>query len=152
MSFSITTERDHVAPDRKAHQRKTCSTIVHRTVSTRRKILLVDDSALVRAVVVHALSASGFEVSTVDDPRRIDDAVAKDPPDLLLVDATFPGVSDDMLVETIIRHVSQLPVVIFSDRAEAEIQGLVERSGARGFVPKDGATLGERLTAYLAAS
>ena len=124
----------------------------HRTVSTRRKILLVDDSALVRAVVVHALSASGFEVSTVDDPRRIGEAVAKDRPDLLLVDATFPGVSDDLLVDTIMSHVPQFPVVIFSDRSEAKIRALVERSGARGFVPKDGATLAERLTPFLTAS
>ena len=118
-------------------------------MSTRRKILLVDDSALVRAVVVHALSASGFEVSTVDDPRKIDEAFAKDPPGLLLVDATFPGVSDDVLVEVIGRYVPQLPVVIFSDRAEGEIRALVARSGARGFVPKDGATLAERLKPLL---
>ncbi len=126
--------------------------MVIRTVSPRRKILLVDDSALVRAVVVHALSASGFEVRTVDDPRAIDGAVSTDSPDLLLVDATFPGVSDDMLVEAIARHVPTRPVVIFSDRAETEIRTLVERSGARGFVPKDGATLAERLTPFLTAS
>ena len=119
-------------------------------MSTRRKILLVDDSALVRAVVVHALSASGLEVSTVDDPRRIDEALAKDRPDLLLVDATFPGVTDEMLVEAVSRRSSELPVVIFSDRPETEVRDLVERSGARGFVPKDGATLAERLNVFLA--
>ncbi len=121
-------------------------------MSESRKILLVDDSALVRAVVVHALSASGFQVGTVDDPRAIDAAIATDRPDLLLVDATFPGVSDDLLVDVIARHAPSFPVVIFSDRAEAEIRRLVEQSGARGFVPKDGATLAERLTPFLAGS
>lgn len=119
-----------------------------RTVSTRRKILLVDDSALVRAVVVHALSASGFEVCTIDDPRAVDGAIEAERPALLLVDATFPGVSDDLLVDAIARHARALPVVIFSDRAEAEVRALVSRSGARGFVPKDGATLAERLAPF----
>jgi len=126
--------------------------MVVRTVSARHKILLVDDSALVRAVVVHALSASGFEVRTVEDPRAIDAAVAQDRPDLLLVDATFPGVSDDTLVDAIARHSGAMPVVLFSDRPDAEVKGIVERSGARGSVPKDGATLAERITTFLAAS
>lgn len=118
-------------------------------MSVRRKILLVDDSALVRAVVVHALSASELDVVTIDDPRGIDDAVAKDRPDVLLVDATFPGVTDDDLVAVLARHVASLPVVLFSDRPEAQIRELVARSEARGFVPKDGATLAERLTPFL---
>jgi DNA-binding NarL/FixJ family response regulator len=119
-------------------------------VSVRRKILLVDDSALVRAVVVHALSASGLDVTTLEDPRAIDDAVAKEPPDLLLVDATFPNVSDDDLIAILARHVASLPVVLFSDRAAPEISALVSKSGARGSVPKDGATLIEQLTPFLA--
>ncbi|MDF2697346.1 MAG: hypothetical protein K0S65_5729 [Labilithrix sp.] len=126
--------------------------MVARVVSTRRKILLVDDSALVRAVVVHALSASGIDVTTIDDPRAIEEAVAKDRPDLLLVDATFPGVSDSDLVDAISRQAAAIPVVLFSDRPEGEIRDLVAKSGARGFVPKDGATLAERLTTFLAAS
>jgi DNA-binding NarL/FixJ family response regulator len=120
-----------------------------RTVSARQKVLLVDDSPIVRAVVVHALSASGLDVSTIDDPRGLDEAVQQGRPDLLLVDATFPNVTDDQLVEAITRHVATIPVVLFSDRAEPEIRALADRCGARGFVPKDGATLAERLTPFL---
>ena len=126
--------------------------MVGRTVSARRKILLVDDSALVRAVVVHALVASGLEVTTIEDPRAIDDAVAKFSPDLLLVDATFPGVTDNELIATLTAHSASLPVVLFSDRPESEVRALVASSGARGFVPKDGATLVERLTPFLPSS
>ncbi len=118
-------------------------------MSSRRKILLVDDSPIVRAVVVHALSAVGIDASTLEDPRGLDEAVARDRPDLLLVDATFPGVGDDDLVATLSRHTSALPVVLFSDRTEAEMNALVARTGARGFVPKDGATLADRLQPYL---
>lgn len=116
---------------------------------TTQKILLVDDSAIVRAVVVHALTARGLEVSTVVDPREIEEAVAREKPDLMLVDATYPGVSDDELVAAISPHVGALPVLLFSDRAEEEVGSLVRRSGARGAVPKDGATLADRLTPFL---
>lgn len=114
-----------------------------------RRILLVDDSALVRAVVVHALTNGGLEVSTIEDPRGIDEAVAKARPDLLLVDATFPGVADDDLIAILQRHVALLPVVLFSDRPQKDVDGLVARSGARGAVPKDGASLAGRLEAFL---
>ena len=117
-------------------------------MTPKRKILLVDDSPIVRAVVVHSLTATELAVATIDDPRGIDEAVKREAPDLLLVDATFPGVSDEVLVAAISRHASTCPVVLFSDRAEAEVRDLVARSGARGFVPKDGATLGERLAQF----
>lgn len=113
-------------------------------MSSRRKILLVDDSLIVRAIVTHALEASGHEVVAIEDPRGLAEAVAHGEPDLVLVDATFPGITDDQLVELVIPHVA-LPVVLFSDRSEAEVRELVARIGARGFVPKDGATLATRL-------
>lgn len=120
-------------------------------MSSPHKILLVDDSPIVRAVVVHALSAAGLAVTTIEDPSGLDEALAREAPDLLLVDATFPGVSDDVLVAAVSKHVASLPVVFFSDRAEAEVQALVARSGARGCVPKEGATLANRLSPFLAA-
>ncbi|MBX3229274.1 MAG: response regulator [Labilithrix sp.] len=113
-----------------------------------RKILLVDDSALVRAVVAHALAAAGHEVASVEDPGKIDDAVAGGTPDLLLVDASYPGVTDDALVEVVSRHAARLPVVLFSDRPPCEVDALASRIGARGSVPKDGATLASRLAAF----
>ena len=57
--------------------------------------------------------------------------------------------TDDMLVEVLKRHAVALPIVLFSDRPESEVQGLVARTGARGAVPKDGASLSERLKPYL---
>jgi DNA-binding NarL/FixJ family response regulator len=118
-------------------------------VSAKRKILLVDDSPLVRMIVAHTLQGAGHSVSSIDDPSGLDEAVERERPDLLLVDATFPGVTDDQLLAAISRHVAARPVVLFSDRSERELLSLVDRSGARGHMPKDGATLVERLSAFL---
>lgn len=121
------------------------------TVSSARSILLVDDSPIVRAVVKHALSAAGFDVASVDDPRHLAGALAERAPDLVLVDATFPGVSDEQLVALVAPHAEAFALILFSDRPEGDVRDLVARIGARGFVPKDGATLADRLAAWLDA-
>jgi DNA-binding NarL/FixJ family response regulator len=117
-------------------------------LTTKKKVLLIDDSPIVRAVVVHALSAAGFDVVTIEEPRMLDESVAREKPDLLLVDATYPNVTDEDLVTILLRQ-SVVPFVLFSDRQEAEVAALVKRTGARGFVPKDGSTLAQRIRAFL---
>jgi DNA-binding NarL/FixJ family response regulator len=113
-----------------------------------RKVLLVDDSALVRAVVAHALGGTDFEVAAIEDPTGLAAEVARFGPDLLLVDATYPGITDERLVELVSAHAASLPVVLFSDRSPSELEGLSKRIGARGVVPKDAATLAGRLRSY----
>jgi DNA-binding NarL/FixJ family response regulator len=121
-------------------------------VSPRRKVLLVDDSELVRALVVHALGNAGFEVSTIDDPSGLAAALARDTPDLVLVDATFPGTDDSRLVELVAPHAAGRRIVVFSDRPEADVQALAARMGASGTVPKDDVSrLPGRLDALFAA-
>lgn len=115
----------------------------------KRKVLLVDDSPIVRAVALHALGAAGFETTTIEDPRGLDAAVASFRPDLVLVDATYPGVTDDDLVQAVARHSASLPFLIFSDRPEVQVQALATSSGARGYVPKDAATLAQRIEGFL---
>ena len=116
----------------------------------RRKILLCDDSALVRSVVAHALGALDLDVTTIEDPRELAAEVARLAPDILLVDLTYPTVNDDELVALIVPHVKTLPVFLFSDRRPAELAALVERTGARGAVPKDAAVLVDQVRAFFA--
>ena len=115
----------------------------------RPKVLLVDDSELVRAVVAHTLGASEYDVACIDDPRALAVEIARFEPDLLLVDASYPGVTDEVLVALVGAHAKTVPVVLFSDRSDAEVTSLVGRIGARGSVPKEGATLAARLAPYL---
>lgn len=121
-------------------------------MTNRRKVLLVDDSELVRALVVHALGGAGFEVSTIDDPSGLAAALARETPDLVLVDATFPGTDESRLVELVAPHAPGRRILVFSDRPEAEVQALAVRMGASGTVPKDDVSrLPGRLDAFFAA-
>jgi DNA-binding response OmpR family regulator len=120
-------------------------------VPSPRKILLVDDSELVRALVAHALQASGFAISTIDDPSGLEDALAREAPELVLVDATFPGTDESRLVELVAPHAARFPILVFSDRPEVETTALAARMGAAGTVPKDDVTrLPGRLEAFFA--
>lgn len=119
-------------------------------VVSRRKVLLVDDSPLVRAVVSHALGAAGLDVTTLDHPSLLADALTRVTPDVMLVDATYAGVTDDALVELVAPHAKELTVLLFSDRAEDALRALGVRIGAKGIVPKDGAGLAGRLEPYFA--
>lgn len=120
-----------------------------RAIVSKRRVLLCDDSALVRAVVAHALGAAGFEVASIEEPCALAAEVPRFRPDVLLVDASYPGVTDELLVALVAVHAPALPVVLFSDRPDTEVGALVAQIGARGFVPKDGATLAARLDALL---
>lgn len=114
-------------------------------------ILLVDDSALVRAVVGHSLKKEGVTVTSIDDPRGLAAAIERDRPDLLLVDATFPGIGHPELVALVRPHAGARPVVLFSDRSPDVIEVLVRDIGAAGSVPKEAATgeLWARLRGFL---
>lgn len=122
-----------------------------RSVTQPRSILLVDDSALVRAVVSHALKKEGVNIRSIDDPRGLVAAMANERPDLLLVDATFPGVEHDELVRLVSPHTSACPVVLFSDRSPAVIEALVRDINAVGSIPKEaaGGELWARLQRFL---
>lgn len=121
------------------------------SASARPLILLVDDSPIVRAVVAHALESVGMRVEAIDDPRGIAAAVAGAPPDVLLVDATFPATSDDDLVALVLPHAEAVPVLLFSDRKASDLDGLAARMKARAVLPKDGATLAQLLRPFLPA-
>jgi DNA-binding response OmpR family regulator len=90
-----------------------------------------------------------MEVTSIADPRELAGAIAKSRPDLLLVDATFPGIDLDTLVTLVKPHAETYPVVLFSDRPTDEIGALVPRIGAKGAVAKAPAGLRAELEAFL---
>src|SRR5262245_1587889 len=111
--------------------------------SARRKVLVVDDSEIVRTMVCMLLSEHGYEVVAVDSPFAFSQALVDEKPDLVLMDVTMPGLRGDQLVNIAQRSpVHDCPIVWFSDRFDAELARLVKRCGAVGYIKKgDEATL-----------
>ena len=103
----------------------------------RQKILLVDDSDLVRDLTRDMLEEYGYEVVTLDSGLGLTRALAKEKPHLVLIDVSMPAVSGNQLVEVARQYKKHnCPLVLFSDRPAKELSQLAAQCGAAGFIAK----------------
>jgi two-component system response regulator EvgA len=113
------------------------------------RILVVDDNAPLRYALARTLRQHGFEILEASTGEDALATASSDHPDLVLLDVNLPDI-DGFEVATRITADAQPPaVVLTSSRDSTDFGPLVEKSGARGFVPKSelsGAALEDLLT------
>jgi two-component system, chemotaxis family, protein-glutamate methylesterase/glutaminase len=109
------------------------------------KVLIVDDSALVRKVLEAGLSADPriVVVGTAPDPYVARDMIVQQKPDVLTLDVEMPRMDG---VEFLRRLMSQMPipVIMVSSLTEAGAQATLDAldAGAVDFVTKPGSQFG----------
>ncbi len=104
----------------------------------RSKILVVDDSPVVRASARWALENAGYDVALLDSPFMFRQALAAEKPDLVLMDVSMPGLRGDALLAIGQRYESyRCPVVLFSSQPSEELASIVSSLGLAGYIPKD---------------
>jgi two-component system, OmpR family, phosphate regulon response regulator PhoB len=84
------------------------------------RVLVVDDDQRVRTVVGWQLEADGFTVREAGDGVEALDQIDRDPPDLLVLDLSLPGVGGlDVLRRVRLREqaAARLPVIVLSGRS-----------------------------------
>lgn len=115
-------------------------------------LLVVDDSADVRNLAVHALSGE-HDVFAIDGWVQAAHYVMQYDIDLILLDINMPGLSGDKVAEILMRRVKSKPVniVLFSTMDEAELRRTAKKIGAIGYIPKtfDGNFLQSRVRRFL---
>jgi len=107
-------------------------------VSTPKRILLVDDSAIIRASTGAALSRAGFDVTV----RAAFDELLEhgiDGFDLILMDVHMPELYGDDVAFTLrgVRGVTT-PIYLFSSIEEKELAKLAADAGIDGYISKSG--------------
>lgn len=104
------------------------------------KILVIDDDEKTLGAVRRLLSAAGYEVITSDSALRMPQMVQREKPDLVLLDVEMPTLSGEHVLDftTLFEFLRTIPIVLHSGREEAELQALVERSHAAGYIRKTG--------------
>ena len=119
-------------------------------------IVIVDDSPVVLDRLRLLLEGAGHNVITVDTPFGASAAIARNSPDLVLVDVAMPALQGDVLVtiarrRTIAQHAK---IVLISDRTVAELATLARACGADGFIQKsrDWPSFLRQVDAYLVAT
>ena len=102
----------------------------------RKKIVLLDDSDLIRELVRETLEQVGYEVIDTSTPFGFSNMLRREKPDLALLDVTMPTLRGDKLAEIAIQHGVGCPIVLFSDRPEAELDKMVKAVKAAGYIRK----------------
>jgi two-component system, OmpR family, KDP operon response regulator KdpE len=114
-----------------------------------RRVLVVDDEKPVHRFLRPAFEANGYAVASADTIAAALDEIAKDPPDIVILDLGLPdGDGKELIVA--IRKTSDVPIVVLSARdREAEKVEALDR-GADDYMDKPFA-VGELLARMRAA-
>jgi DNA-binding response OmpR family regulator len=99
-------------------------------------IVIIDDSKLILKVTKTALEHAGYQVTTLLDPGDFEPATIG-MPDLLLVDINMPTFYGDDVVSYIKETWNlTVPIFLFSNVSEKELELACSRCGADGYISK----------------
>jgi DNA-binding response OmpR family regulator len=105
-------------------------------VTTAKRILLVDDSALIRESTARALDAAGYQVTV---RAAFDELIEHglDGFDLILMDVQMPELFGDDVAFTLRGQRGVMtPIYLFSSLDEAELAKLADDAGIDGYISK----------------
>lgn len=107
-------------------------------MSTRPRILLLDDDTRVVEPATSLLEAAGFDVTISGRRHGRLDFIAGQRPDLVLLGVRVPHAAGDEILQACARHpaLKLVPVLIFSGCDPAYLEEMVRESGAAGFIRK----------------
>ncbi len=102
----------------------------------RKKLLIIDDDALVRRSIAVYLIDSGFEVFEEGEANQLYDAINKYSPDLIITDLRMPGTDGLQVLKQIKQQQPDLPVIIISGAGSVSDVVQVLRLGASDYLVK----------------
>jgi CheY-like chemotaxis protein len=114
------------------------SEVAAKTMASPR-VVVIDDSKLVLAVVSEILESAGYEVFATDSGIEANQHIySSRPPDLILLDVMMPLLSGDRKVRLLKeREASRnIPVVLMSTKPQEELTEIARAAGADGVIPK----------------
>ncbi len=116
--------------------------------------MVVDDDEVVLEVTREHLESAGFEVLTRESSLGTTAAVAREKPDVLLLDVHIPGLAGDAVARLLAQQEKKPIVILYSSDARASLEEMAARCGAVGVIEKSPsrAVFLAQLDACLAAS
>jgi two-component system chemotaxis sensor kinase CheA/two-component system sensor histidine kinase and response regulator WspE len=105
-------------------------------VQRRSRVLLVDDSPIVREVVTEILRGGGFEAHPVPDGATALDFLEGNLVDVAVLDVDMPGMNGLELLQRIRLRSQRLPVIMLTTQASPEIKRQALSLGADAYVVK----------------
>jgi two-component system, chemotaxis family, sensor kinase CheA len=102
----------------------------------RQRVLVADDSPVVRELVREILSSAGLEVLEAHDGAGALESIQQAEPDLLISDVEMPRMNGFDLLSEVRRRSQRLPVVMLSTRGSVEDRKRATRLGANAYLVK----------------
>ena len=121
---------DHGGPERRQKTRRNAR------IGTR--VLVVDDSATIVALLKRMLQQNQFEVLEAYDAETGIEIARREVPDLIFLDIVLPGMDGFNALRTLRRDPAtrDVPIIMISGNAQATEQFYVQRIGADDFMKK----------------
>ncbi len=107
-----------------------------RAAARRPRVLVVDDSAVIRDLATQIITGAGFEVTTASDGVRALEAVSASQPDAVLSDIDMPVMDGFTLLAELHRQWPRLPIIMFTSHASAEDRRRAATLGASAYLVK----------------
>ena len=102
------------------------------------RILTVDDSASMRALLNHALTSNGFDVAQADDGISALEWLAANEADVVITDINMPRLDGFGLIERLragSRHRDR-PILVLTTESSEEKKARARSAGATGWIVK----------------
>jgi len=120
------------------------------------KVAVIDDDPDALRTASQILERSGFDVVTYGAAHSRLPFLARENPDVVLLDVNMPLVSGDDLCRLMREDptLGHIPVIFFSSNDEGMLRTMARQAGAIGYITKSdmGLDLGRRLRGLLARS
>ena len=102
-------------------------------------ILIVDDSKVMRAIIMRTLRQAGFDFDTIDqasDGETALERIEATVPDLILTDWHMPGMDGMDLLRSVRERGLETPFVLITSEATEEMHAIAYREGVAGVITK----------------
>jgi len=105
--------------------------------SAGRRVLLIDDSATVRAALSARLADRGYPVRAARSFTETARLLAEFDPEIVVTDVCMPSIEGDELCRRIKAHMTRVvPVLLYSSLPEHELSERARLAGADGYIGK----------------
>ncbi len=100
------------------------------------KILVIDDDARLRDLLLRYLTEQGFQVQALPDSSQLDKKLQRDPPHLLVLDLMLPGEDGLMICRRLRGAGETLPIIMLTAKGEDIDRILGLEMGADDYLAK----------------
>lgn len=104
----------------------------------RQRVLVVDDSSVVRDLIREILVSAGLAVETATDGAAALEAIQRSEPDLVMTDLEMPRMNGFELLAEVRKRSQRLPVIMLTTRGSTEDRQRATALGANAYVLKVG--------------